>query len=865
MGYLRHYHEKIRIYRVTRHIFETRPRHVTKRYHSPVSDIGKIMQNFEQLFEQILRLSHNMAMMHRECPSADGLGGKRLVIWGTGGHYRSIYAGWLASWVTEIPYIAFVDNDPGKWGSRVDGHVVYAPHELISLQPDCVIIASFDIVAIFRQLKEIGYSGALWFPFGIIPSCSHETDRDIIIKSFRSIAAHFAENLQGCDNPALYNEFINEIEMMYRPEVLLSYPKFVSFALANFCNAKCITCGTSSNPPYALAMQDVVNMHFLKYAKHIQFNYGISDPLAHPDACRIIEYVNIAHKPRAITMITNGIGLAKGDTVNCLAENLTSISISLNATNEHEWEKIFCVKGGYYQKIADSISALCKLKSLTGNRLNSVSLTMIAFENSLKYIKEFIRQAHALGVDHIGIIDYIPNNRRGVTSHYNHKSYYDKCKNEAIDLAESLNINISGEPLFREKYFVSGYGRKKYDPNSDYQCVEPWSSLYLLQNSENIVHSPCCASVCAHQPKFTMSDELFKEKIWNSARYRYLRRAVAQGYREPACWLCNRSAIADPFHFHQASPIASRFASGFKALETENMVEPVENYMRQNLRTTKYLHKRAASRAAVYDRIFFLVGGKMSGADELAAVLSRADNAVVLHEPLPEFGQEARLHLEGHLEYPEHILEETLFPRAVPICREGKLYGENSWALFSFIKPLHKRYHARFIHVTRDGRESVALMRAWHGAKGTCYREGTKQPLFCGEAAAHIANVPVENDVINFSLPRPMPDDSYFERWPSMTHHEMLCWHWNFVNTFILEQLRAVPEHCRVHFDASSLNSGAEINKVVSCLRLEGVSPSTVVGLNAYDADWKNWTSEEQEQFWAICGDTMKELGYAEL
>ncbi len=820
------------------------------------------MQYFEHLLEQILSSDYELAVSRKECYLGNRLNGKRLVIWGTGGHYRSVYAQWLASWGAELPFVGFVDNDQHKWGSLLDGHMIYGPHELMSLQPDCIIIASFSIASIFRQLKNAGYTNSLGLSFEVIPSCDYNMNYKGILEDLHNIAIRLAENLPDSETPAPYNTIINKIETIRQDEILLSYPQFVSFALTTFCNAKCITCSTPSKHRYALSMQDVINMSFLKYAKQIQFNYGISDPLAHPDACRIVEYVNTTHKTQSITMITNGIGLTKEGTVEHIARNLTSISISLNATNEHEWEKIFRVKGTYYQKIVDSISALCKLRSSAGNRLNSVSLTMIAFEDSLKYIKEFVKKAHDLGVDHIGVIDYMPSNDRKAVSHYNHKNYYYKCKKEAMELAESLNINISGAPLFGEKYVIYGYGRKKYDPDLIYHCSEPWSSLYLLQNPDSIVHSPCCAAPSLYDQKFPMSDEIFKEKIWNHARYRYFRRAVAQGYRDPTCWLCNRSSSADPFHIHKASPATTRVDSSFKALEAEGMIEPVMDYMRQNLIITKYLHERTAPRSAVYDRMFLLVGSKMSGADELAAILSRAGNATVLHEPNPEFGQEARLHLEGHLEHPEHVLEKALFPRAVPICLEGKLYGENSWVLFPFIKTLHERYHTRFIHITRDGRESVALMRALHGAKGTCYREGTKQPLFCGEAAAHRASVPVENDVINFSLPRPMPGDSCFERWPSMTHHEMLCWHWNFVNTFILEQFNAVPEHCRVRFDASSLNNGTEINKLVSCLGLEGIEPDAATNLGTHDACWKNWTATEQEQFWAICGTTMKKLGY---
>jgi FlaA1/EpsC-like NDP-sugar epimerase len=87
--------------------------------------------------------------------------GKRVMIWGTGSNYRNCWADWLSEYYQDIKFIGFVDNDPQRWDTTLDGHPVYDPDTLdAGLNPDYVIIASQIVWRqdIIKQCRAMGWS-----------------------------------------------------------------------------------------------------------------------------------------------------------------------------------------------------------------------------------------------------------------------------------------------------------------------------------------------------------------------------------------------------------------------------------------------------------------------------------------------------------------------------------------------------------------------------------------------------------------------------------------------------------------------------------------------------------------------------------
>jgi hypothetical protein len=272
----------------------------------------------------------------------------------------------------------------------------------------------------------------------------------------------------------------------------------------------------------------------------------------------------------------------------------------------------------------------------------------------------------------------------------------------------------------------------------------------------------------------------------------------------------------------------------------------------------------------------FIFGCARSGTTSMAKILDTASNAQCLIEPNPNFNVESRMFLEGKLGNPYHCLSDIIFARAKPVIEKGDIYCEKNVTLFAFINELFELFNCKFVFTARDGRDIVQSMHNWHNELfGNFYRECKDPGRLSPKAAKLISELPVEGDTSDFSRPRPKPGDPYYEKWPNMSRHEMLCWYWNFVNNYILDKLTKLPKQSWIIVDYTSPTVD-EIKKVFDFLNLEGfdcqkvesILKSRVNSLSERTGDscpsgsWQDWTDGELCQFADIAGSAMQRLGY---
>ena len=293
--------------------------------------------------------------------------------------------------------------------------------------------------------------------------------------------------------------------------------------------------------------------------------------------------------------------------------------------------------------------------------------------------------------------------------------------------------------------------------------------------------------------------------------------------------------------------------------------------------TQKVSLARTDLTAACRGRVFFLFGCARSGTTSLCTLFDQADNAVCLMEPAPNLNRESRLFLDGRLPDPEDTLKAAIVPRALKALARAPLYGEKNVTLYPFAETLARLFQARLIYIARDGRDTVASLRRWHQDMfGDIYREAKSQPPLTPRAQAALDRLPAADDESDFSRPRPRPGDPYFERWPDMTHHEMLCWYWNACNMRILEQLKGLPAAQWRRVDYSAPDLADQVQAAAGFLGLTGLDRAEIekhlakrinsveqrTGEAGAPVGWRNWTDLELDQFWAICSPAMRELGY---
>lgn len=74
-----------------------------------------------------------------------------ILLFGTGDYYQRYKA-----WFSSASVLALLDNDASKWGTRIDGHIVLSPQEVIKLSYDRIFILSAYYDEMEEQLLSLG-------------------------------------------------------------------------------------------------------------------------------------------------------------------------------------------------------------------------------------------------------------------------------------------------------------------------------------------------------------------------------------------------------------------------------------------------------------------------------------------------------------------------------------------------------------------------------------------------------------------------------------------------------------------------------------------------------------------------------------
>lgn len=86
----------------------------------------------------------------------------KYLIFGTGDYYER-YKDWFA----KEDIAALLDNSPQKQNTKIDGIRVMAPEDGVKLSFDCIVVLSFYVKDMKRQLKALGVEQDRIFHFYI--------------------------------------------------------------------------------------------------------------------------------------------------------------------------------------------------------------------------------------------------------------------------------------------------------------------------------------------------------------------------------------------------------------------------------------------------------------------------------------------------------------------------------------------------------------------------------------------------------------------------------------------------------------------------------------------------------------------------
>jgi hypothetical protein len=169
--------------------------------------------------------------------------------------------------------------------------------------------------------------------------------------------------------------------------------------------------------------------------------------------------------------------------------------------------------------------------------------------------------------------------------------------------------------------------------------------------------------------------------------------------------------------------------------------------------------------------------------------------------------------------------------------------------------------NARFVHLTRDGRKVTASF--YHKLAPEIYDDVSVAALQAWLAGHGVPKPPPEKKYW-WNVPR--PGQPFFEEFPSFNQFQRICYHWREVVRVIREGFREIPPERQLTLKLEDLTTDRAVlghfldfvNVPYEEHYFEALQrPQNVF----FPMDFK-LTENEVEQFKAITGDTMEQLGY---
>jgi sulfatase maturation enzyme AslB (radical SAM superfamily) len=203
----------------------------------------------------------------------------------------------------------------------------------------------------------------------------------------------------------------------------------VEFVLGK-CNLKCRMClGTQSpNYPNRLTYFSAADFDAMLAAaptvNAVTLSSGDSDPLLHPEIDEIIDI--LSRRNVLFDIFTNGLPLGARTCRKIVsAQNVLMINFSIDAATAQTYARI---RGGDFDRLIRKIEMLQDMKRETGRQTPNLSMSMVAMEDNIAELPDFVRLAIRLGAWRVYVEDLIgwndgANGNRLATEHPNWRQF----------------------------------------------------------------------------------------------------------------------------------------------------------------------------------------------------------------------------------------------------------------------------------------------------------------------------------------------------------------------------------------------------------------------------------------------------------
>jgi radical SAM protein with 4Fe4S-binding SPASM domain len=324
---------------------------------------------------------------------------------------------------------------------------------------------------------------------------------------------------------------------------------FIEVALS--CNLQCITCVHGKQAIKGI-MPDLVFDRikpYLDYARVVH-EVGYGEPFLNKTFIQKLTYLK--GKSAYVDVTTNGTLLDRDTSYKLIDAGLDQITFSLDGATPETFESIR--KGAEFSRVLRNIEALSEIKKLRNTKTPFMRINFVGMKRNMAELPDIIKLAARLGVGEVVLSDlFPPDYQLGRECLFFHPELAENSITDAKRAAKESGINLITPSSFKKPefsyeqtavtgedkedtkeqnvdqvtegfsdsnecahtgFFSPGKIRKKISP-----CYEPWQTLYVTCEGKV---KPCCAMV----ETFGDINRQRLEDIWNSEKYRLLRKTV---------------------------------------------------------------------------------------------------------------------------------------------------------------------------------------------------------------------------------------------------------------------------------------------------------------------------------------------------
>ena len=336
--------------------------------------------------------------------------------------------------------------------------------------------------------------------------------------------------------------YYRAVDPASRGPVALEDPVCLYLEVTNECNLACKTCPITFGKveePATLSLEQVKRLVSQLPTVARVVLHGVGEPLLNRELPQIIRWL----KDTGIYVLfnSNGTIMNRRWQRELIDSGLDEIRISLDAATPETFAR---VRGKpLFGVIIRNIKGLVALKVERGSLNPLVSLWLTGLRETLQELPDFIRLAHALGIDRIYLqrLVYWEAENQGQMARPDQSLFVSlrKEEEEIIRLASELavNLGVSFEASGATSPAASLITREKEQPWS--ACMRPWTLMYISARGSAF---PCCIAPFSTKDLSSLSlGNAFSRDlatIWNGEKYQEFRRRLLSADPPECCKGC---------------------------------------------------------------------------------------------------------------------------------------------------------------------------------------------------------------------------------------------------------------------------------------------------------------------------------------